>query len=112
MAHCAQLLLLFWQKLSKQQLEDWGFKINPYDWCVANKTINGKQCTILWHIDDLKISHVDPAMVSNVITDLQSEFGKEAPLTIRHRKVHDYLGMTIGFSDPGKVKFTMINYIE
>ena len=103
--------LLFWQKLSKQ-LEDWGFKINPYDWCVANKTINGKQCTILWHVDDLKILHVDPAMVSDVIADLQCEFSKEAPLTIRCSKVHDYLGMTINFSDPGKVKFTMINYIK
>ena len=68
--------LLFWQKLSKQ-LEDWGFKINPYDWCVANKTINGKQYTILWHVDNLKILHMDPTMVTNVITNLQSQFGKE-----------------------------------
>ena len=38
--------LLFWKLLSKK-LVKWGFEINPYDWCVANKTINGKQCTIL-----------------------------------------------------------------
>jgi hypothetical protein len=37
--------LLFWKKLSSQ-LEEWGFVINPYDWCVANKMINGKQCTM------------------------------------------------------------------
>ena len=49
---------LFWQKLSKQLIK-WGFELNPYDSCVANKMINGKQCTILWHVDDLKISHVD-----------------------------------------------------
>jgi hypothetical protein len=38
--------LLFWKKLSAQ-LKEWGFKVNPYDWCVANRIINGKQCTIL-----------------------------------------------------------------
>jgi len=40
-------------------LQEWGFKINEYDHCVANKLIKGKQCTILWHVDDLKILHVD-----------------------------------------------------
>ena len=106
-----QATLLFWQKLSKQ-LEDWGFKFNPHDWCVANKNINGKQCPILWHVDDLKILHMDPDVASDLITDLQGKFGKEAPLTVKCRKVHNYLGMTINFSDPGKVKFTMIDYIE
>jgi len=37
----------------------WGFTINPYDQCIANKTINGRQCNIIWHVDDLKISHVE-----------------------------------------------------
>jgi hypothetical protein len=32
-----QAALLFWQNLSAQ-LEKWGFKINPYNFCVANKT--------------------------------------------------------------------------
>jgi hypothetical protein len=49
-----QAALLFWQNLSKQ-LQKWGFEINPYDFCMANKIINGKQCTIMWHVDDLKI---------------------------------------------------------
>jgi len=40
-------------------LKEWGFKLNEYDQCMANKTINGKQCTIIWHVDDLKISHVE-----------------------------------------------------
>jgi hypothetical protein len=34
--------LLFWKRLSSQ-LVKWGFRINPYNSCVANKTINGKQ---------------------------------------------------------------------
>ena len=103
--------LLFWKRLSSQLIR-WGFELNPYDSCVANKVINGKQCTILWHVDDLKISHVEADVVTNIITLLELEFGKDAPLTVTRGKVHDYLGMTIDYSIKGKVKFTMIDYIK
>ena len=103
--------LLFWKRLTGK-LKEWGFEVNPYDWCVMNKNINGKQCTILWHVDDLKISHVDHEVVTEVISWLEQEFGAEAPLTKTRGKVHEYLGMTIDFSEPGKVKFTMIDYIQ
>jgi hypothetical protein len=33
------------------------FVINPYDTCVANKKIEGKQMTIFFHVDDWKLSH-------------------------------------------------------
>ena len=103
--------LLFWRRLSSQ-LETWGFEINPYDTCVANKEINGNQCTILWHVDDLKISHIDANVVTEVIKLLESEFGKEAPLTQTRGKIHEYLGMTIDYSLTGKVMFTMVDYIK
>jgi hypothetical protein len=79
--------LLFWKKLSAK-LKEWGFKRNLYDWCMANKTTNGKQCTILCHVDDLKISHVHPKVVTGIIEkQLEDEaFGKEAPLTINRGK--------------------------
>ena len=37
---------LFWYKLFTTTLEGMGFEVNPYDMCVANAVINGKQCTI------------------------------------------------------------------
>jgi hypothetical protein len=43
-----QTVMLFWKDLTGN-LEKWGFEIKPYDWCVANKIIDGKQCTIIWH---------------------------------------------------------------
>jgi hypothetical protein len=61
--------LLFWRKLSKT-LEDWGYERNPYDWCVMNKTVNGKQCTVLWHVDNLKMSHVDLKVIDELIADI------------------------------------------
>jgi hypothetical protein len=67
---------------------------------------------LLSHVDDLKISHVDANVVTEVIGLLESEFGNEAPLTKSRGKVHEYLGMVIDYSIPGKVMFTMIDYIK
>ena len=38
----------FYKKL-KKDLEAVGFKINPYDPCVANRIVRGKQQTVVWH---------------------------------------------------------------
>jgi len=100
--------LLFWKHLSAK-LIGWGFAANPYDSCVVN---NGAQCTILWHVDDLKISHVNPDVVTEVIKLLEAEYGKGAPLSIKRSKIHNYLGMTLDYSMPGKVKFLMLDYID
>ena len=86
--------------------------INPYDWCVANKQIDGRQCTLIWHVDDMKISHGDSSVVDGIIKMLEEEFGKEAPLTILQRKMHNYLGMTLDFSIDGKVQISMEEYIR
>ena len=107
-----QAALLFWTKLSNFLKDELGFTANPYDTCVMNKMIDGKQMTVGWHVDDLKISHVDKKEVDDIIAKLESEFGKETPLTVHRGKVHDYLGMIIDFSDPGKVIFSMHEYIE
>ena len=52
---------------STQDLQEWGFVLNPYDKCVAKTNIEGKQCTIIWHVDDLKISHADKNVVENIL---------------------------------------------
>ncbi len=49
--------LLFYRKLIAN-LESSGFVINPYDPCAANKVINGKQMSVCWHVDHLKVSKV------------------------------------------------------
>ena len=67
-----QAALLFWRLLS-DTLQEWGFTLNPYDKCVANKNIEGKQCTIIWHVDDLKISHVNKDVVENILKKLKRQ---------------------------------------
>ena len=63
--------LLFYHKLVKD-LEAEGFTINPYDPCVSNKLINGKKMTIVWHVDDIKISHVNRFEVTKMICVLHT----------------------------------------
>ena len=76
-----------------------------------NKIIDDKQCTILWHVNDLKKSHVDPAVISSVLADIDVEYGKIEKMIITRGKVHKYLRMTIDYSSPGKVILSMIDYI-
>jgi hypothetical protein len=50
---------ILWYKKFRGELEQKGFKFNPYDPCVANCTEKGSQHTLLFHVDDLKSSHKD-----------------------------------------------------
>ena len=81
---------LFWQKLSKQLIDVWGFTPNKYDDCVVNKTINGHQMTVVWHMDDLKVSHVDVEEVDKFFIQMEETFGTDAPLSVSRGKIHDY----------------------
>ena len=103
--------LLFWRNLT-QALTQWGFEINKYEPCVANKNINGTQCTITWRVDDLKISHVDEQIVLNIIRQLNVKYGKVSPLSYNIGKKHHYLGMLIDYSEVGHVKIDMREYIS
>jgi hypothetical protein len=49
--------LLYYQKFVKS-LKSKGFKLNPYDPCVANTQVNGEQLTTCFHMDDCKILHL------------------------------------------------------
>lgn len=103
---CVQSALL-WYELYSTTLKDMGFVLNPYDLCVANSTINGKQCTIVWYVDDNKISHADPKVVDDIISKLESKFGK---MSQTRGSQHDFLGMTMNYKDK-KVKIGMKKHI-
>jgi hypothetical protein len=93
-------------------IKDLGFDQNPYDWCVVNKMIDDRQCTIVWYVDDLKISHEDPAVVGKCIDLIRQEFGSKMDLPVRRGKIHDYLGIQVDFTEDQKVKMTMYDYID
>eukprot|EP00957_Ditylum_brightwellii_P169151 12875273-Ditylum_brightwellii.AAC.1 len=108
--HSVKVALLFWKNFSSS-LVKWRFKTNPNGWCIANKTIDGKQCTLAWYINDLKISHVKDIVVIEIIGKLEKNYGKEAPLTVRRGKTHDFLEMKLDFTKSKKVVILMEEFI-
>ena len=72
---CLQSVIL-WYITFKNCLEHLDFKLNSYNPCVANKMINGEQCTICWYVDESKISHVDSKTVDWVIDNIEKQLGK------------------------------------
>ena len=104
--------LLFYRKLRKD-LEGRGLVFNPYDGCVANKTVNGEQLTVTVHVDDLKVSHKDPKVIDAFIKWCRQMYDDEkiGKMTPSRGKIHDYLGITLDYTIPGKVKMYMKEYV-
>ena len=50
-------------KLYSEMLMEKCFELNPYDGCVANKMLNGRKCTLVWYVDDNKVSHMEAKLV-------------------------------------------------
>ena len=71
--------------------------MNPYDPCVAKKMVHGSQMMIVWHVDDVKSSHILPK-VNNLFHEwLTQEYGTIGEVKCSQGKRHNYLGMTLDF---------------
>jgi hypothetical protein len=71
-----------------------------------------KHCTMVWHVDDLKISTAETRVVDDFIRDLEKELGKDTPLCKSRGKLHDYLGMILDFSVQAERHVNMTNYVK
>lgn len=108
--------LLYYRKFAAT-LTNRGFIVNPYDPCVWNKEIKKLQCTICFHVDDCKISHMSPEVVECVIGWLRDEYESvfadgSGKMKVARGKLHRYLGMTMDFTTPKIVKITMLDYVD
>ena len=99
---------LLWYQLYSSTLQKMGFELNPYDSCIANKIIDGHQCTVAFYVDDNKISHVDPKVVTSVIEEISRHFGE---LQVQRGNKLDILGMDIEIKNK-KVHISMINHLK
>ena len=82
---CLSFELLFCEWLMTD-MRDKGFEINHNNPCVANKMVGGKQMRICWHVEDLKVSNVDPKEVTKFMELLE---GIDRERNIKRGKVHD-----------------------
>ena len=77
-----------------------------------NKTANGTKCTVLWHVYDLQISHVDSSECEKVVDLWNRLCGNETPVTVTRGNLHDNLGMTLDIKTDGKVTILMEAHVE
>ena len=106
-----QSSLLYYKKFVKD-IEEIGFKLNPYDPCVANKMVHGKQLTLTWHVDDVKASHVMKQVIDGFVEWIEMKYGDVTKVTPSRGKRHDYLAMILDYSTPGVVKIDMTRYVK
>jgi hypothetical protein len=93
------------------------FVITPYDPCIANNKIEGKQMTICFHVDDCKLSHRKTKIMDSMIDYLRQEYESifedgSGAMTVIRGKIHKYLGMNLDYTVRGQVKITMFNYVD
>jgi hypothetical protein len=108
--------LLFYKNFVTS-LKKEGFVLNPYDGCVANKTVNGKVLTVCFHVDDNKISHEQTKVVDKTIEWLKREYevifhDGSGAMKVCRRKVHMYLGMEMDFNTKEEVHITMLKHLD
>ena len=90
-----------WYKLYYKTLNKKGFTISPYDICVVNKMVNGKQSKLGWYVYYNKLSHVDTKVVDGILEILKRHFGY---LTIHWGKKFTLLGVNITITDGNEIK--------
>ena len=62
-----------------------------------------------WHVDDNKISHDSPSVVSKIIGSLEAKFGK---MSVSRGDTHDFLGMQLKFHKNGQLEIDMKSHMH
>ena len=99
---------LLWYELYSTKLQGMGFELNPYDTCVANKQIDGKQCSLGYYVDDNVCTHVDESVLRRIADTVEEKVGK---ITRTTGNRHTFLGMDNIFQDNGTVTINMEDYV-
>ena len=94
-----------------------GFKINPYDSCVANRAIDDNQQTICWHVVDCKISNIDPKVNGKLIKSLEQEYisifeDRTGEMTFNRGNKHKYIGMKLDYFRERYCRITMFENLK
>jgi hypothetical protein len=108
-----QSALLYYKKFRKD-IEDVEIKINPYDPCVANRIVDGKQHTITWHVDDVKSSHMYKHVNDEFLHWLKEMYASDGIGEVKATSglKHDYFGMALDNTLPGSLKMDMTQYVN
>ena len=76
---------------------------------MENKLVKGEAVTLVWYVDDLKVSHKEPFEVKKYQYFLKIYRNK---LKVHIGYIHDYLGMDLDYSETGVVNVSMIKCLQ
>ena len=62
--------------------------------------VNGKIFTLVWYVDEKKVSRMEATVVKNLINDPKNHFGE---LIVTRVKKHTFLGMNINITEDKNV---------
>ena len=76
-----------------------GFQLNPYNPCVVNKIVVSAQLTVVWHIDDIKESHIYGGVVTRMAVWLKKYYEHlfkdgSGAMNLNRGMIHDYLRLS------------------
>ena len=103
--------LLFYSK-SCGDLENIGFRFNPYDPCVTNRINFGNQNSVIFHVDDIMSNHVNPKVNDNFKECMNLNYWKHGEVKSNEEKVHKYLEINFDSKEKYKVKVKVGDYFE
>ena len=86
--------------------------MNPCDPCAATKHMAGNQMTMVWHVDDLKVSHVGSKAVDQFVEWVETKCGdpKIGKVKSKRGKLHECLGMALDYGTPQDVGADMTRH--
>ena len=105
---CVESARLWYNHLHRELVAD-GYVQNPIDICVFNKTVNGVQCTVCVHVDDLLFTSIDESIIEGTLQHLISVY---KDVTVHRGAIQQYLGMLLDFSQRGKCFVTMPKFTD
>ena len=103
--------LLFYRKFSAY-LENIGFELILYDKYFANRIKFGKQDRVIFHVDYVMYSHVNPKFIGKLKECMNLNYGKNGEVKAEGGKFHEYPGMNFDFKEKVKSKTNMNYYVE
>ena len=65
--------------------------------------MDGAQLTVVWHIDNLKVIHIDGGVVTCMVVWLKKTYERlskdgSGAMNLNRGMIHEYLGMTLDYS--------------
>jgi hypothetical protein len=66
--------------------------------------------TVSWHVDDLKVRHVNKMHIDDLITWIKQSYGSIEEVKTTRGKIHEYLGMKLDYSVKRQVTIDIVDY--